>query len=137
MIFSGFQVRFQFVSSHNLVTFNRMLISPIGYIFILIQISYNGTELILITILYLLRNYLWQTYPYWILYSWQTYSYLGLILTAVGSYTYCRLILIQILYLFRFLVFYTELIHVRILISSLYLFRSPVGVTEPMLIQRS
>ena len=48
------------------------------------------------------------------------------------SYTYsCR-----ILFLFGFLVYCTELIHVRILISSLYLFRSPVGVTEPMLIQR-
>ena len=42
----------------------------------------------------------------------------------------------RILFLFGFLVYYTELIHVRILISSLYLFRSPVGVTEPMLIQR-
>ena len=48
-----------------------------------------------------------------------------------GSYTYSS----QILFLFGFLV-YTERIHVRILISSLYLFRSPVGVTEPMLIQR-
>ena len=38
----------------------------------------------------------------------------GLILITVGSYTYSRLILIHILYLFR----------------------SPVGVTEPMLIQR-
>ena len=49
-----------------------------------------------------------------------------------GSYTYS----IRILFLFRFLVYCTELIHVCILISSLYLFRSPVGVTEPMLIQR-
>ena len=49
-----------------------------------------------------------------------------------GSYTYSS----QILFLFGFLVYCTELIHVRILISSLYLFRSPVGVTEPMLIQR-
>ena len=49
-----------------------------------------------------------------------------------GSYTYSS----RILFLFRFLVYCTELIHVRILISSLYLFRSPVGVTEPMLIQR-
>ena len=49
-----------------------------------------------------------------------------------GSYTYNS----QILFLFGFLVYYTELIHVRILISSLYLFRSPVAVTEPMLIQR-
>ena len=48
------------------------------------------------------------------------------------SYTYSR----RILFLFGFLVYCTELIHVRILISSLYLFRSPVGVTEPMLIQR-
>ena len=38
----------------------------------------------------------------------------GFILITVGSYTYSRLILIQILYLFR----------------------SPVGVTEPMVIQR-
>ena len=60
----------------------------------------------------------------------------GLILIAVRSYTYSRLIIIQILYLFTFLVCCTELIHVHILISSLYLFRSPVGVTEPMLIQR-
>ena len=48
------------------------------------------------------------------------------------SYTYSS----QILILFRFLVCCTELIHVRILISSLYLFRSPIGVTEPMLIQK-
>ena len=48
------------------------------------------------------------------------------------SYTYSS----QILFLFGFLVCCTELIHERILISSLYLFRSPVGVTEPMLIQR-
>ena len=49
-----------------------------------------------------------------------------------GSYTYSS----QILFLFGFLVYCTELIHVRILISSLYLFRSPAGVTELMLIQR-
>ena len=48
------------------------------------------------------------------------------------SYTYSS----RILFLFGFLVYCTELIHVRILISSLYLLRSPVGVTEPMLIQR-
>ena len=48
------------------------------------------------------------------------------------SYTYSS----RILFLFGFFVYCTELIHVRILISSLYLFRSPVGVTEPMLIQR-
>ena len=56
---------------------------------------------------------------------------------SYGSYTcVTELILIQILDLFRFLVCYTELIHVLILISSLYSFRSPVGVTELMLIQR-
>ena len=49
-----------------------------------------------------------------------------------GSNTYSS----RILFLFGFLVYCTELIHVRILISSLYLFRSPVGVTEPMLIQK-
>ena len=49
------------------------------------------------------------------------------------SYTYSS----RIFFLFGFLVYYTELIHVRILISSLYLFRSPVGVTEPILILRS
>ena len=49
-----------------------------------------------------------------------------------GSYTYGS----RILFFFRFLLYCTELIHVRILFSSLYLFRSPVGVTEPMLIQR-
>ena len=49
-----------------------------------------------------------------------------------GSYTYSS----QILYLFEFLVYCTKLIHVRIVISSLYLFQSPVGVIEPMLIQR-
>ena len=49
-----------------------------------------------------------------------------------GSYTSSS----QILFLFGFLVYYTELIHVRILISSLYLFQSPVGVTKPMLIPR-
>ena len=63
-------------------------------------------------------------------------SLLDLILMAnlfsSGSYTYSS----RILFLFGFLVYCTELIHVRILISSLYLFRSPVGVTEPMLIQR-
>ena len=63
-------------------------------------------------------------------------SLLDLILMAnlflSRSYTYSS----QILFLFGFLVCCTELIHVRILISSLYLFRSPVGVTEPMLIQR-
>ena len=48
------------------------------------------------------------------------------------SYTYSS----QILFLFGFLVCCAELIHVCILISSLYLFRSPVGFTEPMLIQR-
>ena len=48
------------------------------------------------------------------------------------SYTYSS----QILILFGFLVCCTKLIHVCILISSLYLFRSPEGVTEPMLIQR-
>ena len=73
--------------------------------FKLVQISLYGTELMLITILYLLRNY-----------------------------SYGRLILIQILFLFRFLVCCTKLIHVLILISSLYLFRSPIGVTELMLI---
>ena len=57
-------------------------------------------------------------------------------LSLFGSYTYSRLILIQILYLFRFLVCCIELIHVLILISSLYLFRSPVGVAKLMLIQR-
>ena len=76
--------------------------------------TYSYAELILITDLYLLRNY--------------TYGRLILI----GSYTYSS----QILFLFRFLVYCTELIHVRILISSLCLFRSPVGVTEPILIQR-
>ena len=63
-------------------------------------------------------------------------SLLDLILMAnlflSRSYTYSS----QILILFGFLICCTELIHVRILISSLYLFRSPVGVTEPMLIQR-
>ena len=49
-----------------------------------------------------------------------------------GSYTYSS----QISFLFGFLVYRIERIHVRILISSLYLFQSPVGVTEPMLIQR-
>ena len=48
------------------------------------------------------------------------------------SFTYSS----QILFVFEFLVYCIELIHVRILISSLYLFRSPVGVTKPMLIQR-
>ena len=76
--------------------------------------TYSYAELILITDLYLLRNY--------------TYGRLILI----GSYSYSS----QILFLFGFLVYCTELIHVRILISSLCLFRSPVGVTEPMLIQR-
>ena len=60
---------------------------------------------------------------------WQTYPYLDLILIAnlflSRSYTYSRLV-----------VCCTELIHVLILISSLYLFSSPVGVTELMLIQR-
>ena len=63
-------------------------------------------------------------------------SLLNLILMAnlflSKSYTYSS----QILILFGFLVCCTDLIHVRILISSLYLFQSPVGVTEPMLIQR-
>ena len=63
-------------------------------------------------------------------------SLLDLILVAnlflSRSYTYSS----RILFLFGFLVCCTELIHVRILISSLYLFRSLVGVTEPMLIQR-
>ena len=63
-------------------------------------------------------------------------SLLDLILMAnlflSGSYTYSS----RILFLFGFLVYCTERIHVRILILSLYLFRSPVGVTEPMLIQR-
>ena len=62
-------------------------------------------------------------------------SLLDLILMAnlflSGSYTYSS----RILFLFGFLVYCAELIHVHILISSLYLFRSPVGVTEPMLIQ--
>ena len=49
-----------------------------------------------------------------------------------GSYTYNS----RILFLFRFLISCIELIHVCILISSLYLFRSPIGVTEPMLIRR-
>ena len=53
-------------------------------------------------------------------------------LSLFGSYTYRS----QILFLFGFLINCTKLIHVRILISSLYLFRSPIGVTEPMLIQR-
>ena len=48
-----------------------------------------------------------------------------------GSYAYSS----RILFLFGFLVCCIELIHVRTLISSLRLFRSPVGVTEPMLIQ--
>ena len=38
-------------------------------------------------------------------------------LSLFGSYTHSKLILIQILYLFRFLVCCTELIHVLILIS--------------------
>ena len=49
-----------------------------------------------------------------------------------GSYTYSS----RILFLFGFLAYCTELINACILISSLYLFRSPVGVTKPMLIQR-
>ena len=57
-------------------------------------------------------------------------------LSLFGSYTHSKLILIQILYLFKFLVCCTELIHVLILISGLYLFRSLVGVTELMFIQR-
>ena len=57
-------------------------------------------------------------------------------LSLFESYTHSKLIIIQILYLFRFLVCCTELIHVLIFISGLYLFRSPVGVTELMLIQR-
>ena len=125
------------MSSHNyvylyLVTFNRMLMSPIGSIFILISRSLylfrfliNGTELILITILYLLRNY---TYGRLILIGSYTHGKLILI----GSFTYSS----RILFLFGFLICCIELIHVRILISSLCLFRSPVGVTEPMLIQR-
>ena len=64
-------------------------------------------------------------------------SLLDLILVAnlflSGSYTYSS----RILFFFRFLVYCTDLIHVRILISSSYLFRSPVGVTEPILILRS
>ena len=81
--------------------------SPIGSIFILIQIPYKWYCTYTYNNLILTQElHLWQTYPYWIL------------------------------FLFRFLVYCTELIHVRILISSLYLFRSPVGVTEPMLIQR-
>ena len=52
-------------------------------------------------------------------------------LFSSGSYTYSS----RILFLFGFLVHCTELIHVCILISSLYLFRSPVGVTRPMFIQ--
>ena len=63
-------------------------------------------------------------------------SLLDLILMAnlflSGSYTYSS----RVLFLFGFLVCCPELIHVRILISNLYLFRSLVGVTEPMLIQR-
>ena len=77
--------------------------------------TYSYAELILITDLYLLRNY--------------TYGRLILI----GSYTYSS----QILFLFGFLVYYTELIHVRILISSLCLYRGvytcskiPLGITE-------
>ena len=64
-------------------------------------------------------------------------SLLDLILTAnlflSGSYTYGS----RILFLFGFLVSCTGLIHVRIFISSLCLFQSPVGVTEPILILRS
>ena len=48
------------------------------------------------------------------------------------SYTYSS----RILFLFGFLLCCTELIHVRIFISSVCLFRSPVGVTEPMFVQR-
>ena len=54
-------------------------------------------------------------------------------LSLFGSYTHSRLILIRILFLFKFLVCCIELIHVLILIASLYLFRSPVGVTKLML----
>ena len=61
-----------------------------------------------------------------------SYTYSSQILFLFSSYTYSS----RILFLFGFLIYCTELIHVRILISSLYLFRSPVGVTEPMLIQR-
>ena len=42
-----------------------------------------------------------------------------------------ELILMQILYLFRFLVCYTELI----LITDLFSFETPVGVTELILMQ--
>ena len=58
-------------------------------------------------------------------------------LSLFGSYINSKLILFQILYLFKFIVCCTELIYVLILISSLYLFRSPVGVTELMLKLRS
>ena len=64
-------------------------------------------------------------------------SLLDLILMAnlflSGSFTYSS----RILFLFGFLVCCTGLIHVRIFISSLCLFRSPVGVKEPILILRS
>ena len=53
-------------------------------------------------------------------YTHSTYSYPGLILIAIGSYTYSRLILIQILYLFR-----SPKGHIRELLSDWYL--SPVG----------
>ena len=48
------------------------------------------------------------------------------------SYTYSS----RILFLFGFLLCCTELIHVCTFISSVCLFRSPVGVIEPMFVQR-
>ena len=53
-------------------------------------------------------------------YTHSTYSYLGLILIAVGSYTYRRLILIQILYIFR-----SPKGHILMFVSDVYLFKSP------------
>ena len=52
-------------------------------------------------------------------------SLLDLILMTIGSYTYSRL---------PKDIYISELI--LILVSDLYLFRSPIGVTELMLIQR-
>ena len=58
-------------------------------------------------------------------YTNSTYSYPGLILITIGSYNYSILILIQILYLFRFLVYSTELIHI---LRRRYLSRTHISI---------
>ena len=80
------------------------------------------------------------------LFLFRTYTYNILILYLLRSYTHGRLILIPIsrrthtysksLYIYLYIYLERGTYHVLILLSIIYWFRAPIGVTELILIQR-